>query len=249
MSSFFSPPSDDLVTRDIFPPRFSKNHRLYTWCKLALGVLLHSVQEEMSLREQKRFETRLRIEDAATQLVDERGFADVTVEEICAVAGISRRTFFNYFDSKDSAVLGAPSHEFSEEQKSYLLNTPTDNLFTLAVQLIKEHLIGQHADDTIAERRRRISSDADAAAASLSRKRAKSNEILGLLTQRLTQEPSLRQMPDVSEHTEAILMAGAIREAFWIATASPDFSCDIPFTQRFDSALTLINDFSKGLTW
>lgn len=210
---------------------------------------MHSVQEEMSLREQKRLKTRLRIEDAATHLVDERGFADVTVEEICEAAGISRRTFFNYFDSKDSAVLGNPSREFSEDQKSYFLETPTDSVFKLAVDLIKEHLIGQHSSDDIAERRRRISRDADAAAASLSRKRAKSNEILELLSQRLEKEPSLRRMPSVSPQTEAILIAAAIREAFWIATSSPDFSCAIPFEQRFDSALTLINDYSKGLTW
>ena len=203
----------------------------------------------MSLREQKRLKTRLRIEDAATRLVDERGFADVTVEEICDAAGISRRTFFNYFDYKDSAVLGAPSHEFTEEQRSTFLDAPTDSVFSLAVDLVKGHLVGQHVDDVITQRRRRISSDADAAAASLSRKRAKSNEILSLITERLHQDPSLRQLPAVSAETEAILIASTIREAFWIATASPDFSCDIPFEQRFESALTLINDFSKGLTW
>ena len=203
----------------------------------------------MSLREQKRLKTRLRIEDAATRLVDERGFADVTVEEICDAAGISRRTFFNYFDSKDSAVLGAPSHEFTEDQRSTFLATPTDSVFGLAVNLVKGHLVGQHVDDVITQRRRRISSDADAAAASLSRKRAKSNEILSLITERLHQDPSLRQLPAVSAETEAILIASTIREAFWIATASPDFSCDIPFEQRFESALTLINKFSKGLTW
>ena len=203
----------------------------------------------MSLREQNRLKTRLRIEDAATRLVDERGFADVTVEEICDAAGISRRTFFNYFDSKDSAVLGAPSHEFTEEQRSTFLDAPTDSVFSLAVDLVKGHLVGQHVDDVITQRRRRISSDADAAAASLSRKRAKSNEILSLITERLHQDPSLRQLPAVSAETEAILIASTIREAFWIATASPDFSCDIPFEQRFESALTLLHDFSKGLTW
>ncbi len=101
----------------------------------------------------------------------------------------------------------------------------------------------------IAERRRRISRDADAAAASLSRKRAKSNEVLELLTQRLEKEPALKTMPDVSPHTEALLIAVTIREAFWLATTSPDFSCDIPFEQRFDSALALINNYSKGLSW
>ncbi|OFK92207.1 TetR family transcriptional regulator [Corynebacterium sp. HMSC056E09] len=207
------------------------------------------MQEEMSLREQKRLKTRLRIEDAATRLVDERGFADVTVEEICDAAGISRRTFFNYFDSKDTAVLGAPSHDFTEEQKKAFLSAPTDSVFRLAVDLIKGHLVGQHVNEVITERRRRISGDSDAAAAALSRKRAKSNEILELITERLDQDASLRQMPEVTAETEAILIAFAIREAFWIATASPDFSCDIPFEERFESALTLINKFSKGLTW
>ena len=78
---------------------------------------MHSVQEELSLREQKRLETRLRIEDAATELVDKHSFGEVTIEEICELAGISRRTFFNYFDSKESAVLGAPSADFTAEMR------------------------------------------------------------------------------------------------------------------------------------
>ncbi|MDO5032807.1 TetR/AcrR family transcriptional regulator [Corynebacterium sp.] len=211
--------------------------------------MLHPVQEEMTLREQKRFATRLRIEDAATRLVDERGFADVTVEEICEAAGISRRTFFNYFDSKDSAVLGAPSDEFTESQKDYFLDTPTKSVFLLTVDLVKHHMSGHHADPEIVERRRRIAGDADAAAAALSRKRAKSNEILNLIAQRLQKEPSLQIMPETDPITEAILIGGLIRQAVWLATASPDISCSIPFEERFDQALTLVNDFSKGLKW
>ena len=58
------------------------------------------------LRERKRRETRLRIEDCATELILDRGFHDVTLEEICEKAGISRRTFFNYFNSKDEVAAG-----------------------------------------------------------------------------------------------------------------------------------------------
>ncbi len=210
---------------------------------------MHNVQEEMSLREQKRLETRLRIEDAATSLVDKRGFSATTIEEICEHAGISRRTFFNYFDSKDSAVLGSPSEMFSDDQRTYFLKTPTEDLLHLTVELVKTHMRGHHANHEIAERRRRIAGDPDAAAASLSRKRAKSAEIAELIKLRLEKNPELSLYPDVLPETEALLIGAIVREALWIATASPEINCATPFEDRLDDALKLVINFSKGLKW
>ncbi|CQD11134.1 conserved hypothetical protein [Corynebacterium striatum] len=207
------------------------------------------MQEEMSLREQKRLETRLRIEDAATSLVDKRGFSATTIEEICEHAGISRRTFFNYFDSKDSAVLGSPSEMLSDDQRTYFLKTPTEDLLHLTVELIKNHMRGHHANHEIAERRRRIAGDPDAAAASLSRKRAKSSEIAELIKLRLEKSPELSLYPDVLPETEALLIGAIVREALWIATASPEINCATPFEDRLDDALKLVINFSKGLKW
>lgn len=50
------------------------------------------------------------ISRAAQELVAERGWSQVTVDDIAARAGTSRRTFFNHVDSKESAVLGALPH-------------------------------------------------------------------------------------------------------------------------------------------
>jgi AcrR family transcriptional regulator len=36
----------------------------------------------------------------------ERGLNGYTVEEVCEAAGISRRTFFNYFPTKEDAIIG-----------------------------------------------------------------------------------------------------------------------------------------------
>jgi AcrR family transcriptional regulator len=56
-------------------------------------------------RERRGAETRLRLFRCALQLIAERGFTNVTVEEITEAADVGKGTFFNYFASKDH-VLG-----------------------------------------------------------------------------------------------------------------------------------------------
>ena len=57
------------------------------------------------LRERRRAETTAAVARAALDLACERPWAEVTVDDVAARSGISRRTFFNYFPSKDEALL------------------------------------------------------------------------------------------------------------------------------------------------
>lgn len=67
------------------------------------------------LRERKKRARRDALVDAAQRLVLERGLDAVTVEDVCAAVGVSPRTFFNYFSSKDDAVLGLEDFSVSPE--------------------------------------------------------------------------------------------------------------------------------------
>lgn len=59
----------------------------------------------LGLRERKKLETRETLAKVAVRLAVERGMENVTVDDIAAEAGVSARTFFNYFPSKEDAVL------------------------------------------------------------------------------------------------------------------------------------------------
>jgi AcrR family transcriptional regulator len=61
--------------------------------------------EGMGRRERRAAETRLRLFRCALRLFAERGFPNVTVEDITEAADVGKGTFFNYFVSKDH-VLG-----------------------------------------------------------------------------------------------------------------------------------------------
>jgi AcrR family transcriptional regulator len=57
-----------------------------------------------SRREQNKAATRQAITDAALKLLRGKGPGNFTVEDIAEAAGISRRTFFNYFSSTEAAL-------------------------------------------------------------------------------------------------------------------------------------------------
>ena len=77
------------------------------------------------LRERKKAETHQALAKAALDLADRLGPERVTVEAIADAAGVSPRTFFNYFPSKEDAIVGiAPAQ--SSALLADLLSRPED---------------------------------------------------------------------------------------------------------------------------
>lgn len=89
---------------------------------------------EEGLRERKKREREQALRRAALDLTAENGFANVTIEAICERAGVSRRTFFNYFGNKEEALLGRSDTVFDDEDRpaiaEFEAGGPTGQLLT-----------------------------------------------------------------------------------------------------------------------
>lgn len=70
-------------------------------------------------------ETRHALERAAIELTLEHGLDNVTIEQIAEHADVSPRTFFNYFPSKEAAVLGVTAKEANGDVLAHFPDRPS----------------------------------------------------------------------------------------------------------------------------
>ncbi|GAA4530238.1 TetR/AcrR family transcriptional regulator [Brachybacterium paraconglomeratum] len=80
-------------------------------CRTYDGLVNETTEPDQSLglRELKKRQSRLAMHRAALELVSEHGLGGVTVEAIAHRAGVSTRTFFNHWSTKESAIIGVLS--------------------------------------------------------------------------------------------------------------------------------------------
>ena len=105
--------------------------------------------EHAGLRERKKIATRQALGIAAMRLAAERGLENVLVEDIAEAAGVSARTFNNYFASKYEAIC-ALAFDRSMRIGAALRNRPADEpLWDAVVAAVMSEYGG--ADTALAE--------------------------------------------------------------------------------------------------
>jgi len=98
----------------------------------------------MSRRQRRAAETRLRLFRCALKLFAERGFPNVTVEDITQAADVGKGTFFNYFESKEH-VLGVMAEiQLGKVRESAALAEHGQH----TIQFALHHLFHRAAEET-----------------------------------------------------------------------------------------------------
>jgi len=69
-----------------------------------MGLEVYTVPMPAAIAERKRRAVRGELSEVALRLLRDRAFDSLTIDEIAAAAGVSRRTFFRYFTSKEDVV-------------------------------------------------------------------------------------------------------------------------------------------------
>lgn len=88
------------------------------------------------LRERKRAALERDLASAALALVESRGFSAVTVDDIVAMTGVSRRTFSNHFACKEDAVAAVVLHRASDALGTWRAPPGHDGLVPLVRSLV-----------------------------------------------------------------------------------------------------------------
>ncbi len=188
-----------------------------------------------SLRDRKRRATMVAIENAATSLVLEYGFDAVTVDQICAAAEISKRTFFNYVPSKEAAVIGATPEDVTEADRAAFLGRGEEGVLDALLRLYLAAFAATRTADrdqtaTLAQRRRAIfRAEPELAAARMTASSRFQLRLTDLVIVHLDRHPSLRRLAGVAVEAEAracvalVAASANLGLSAWLARDSATF--------------------------
>jgi len=105
------------------------------------------------LRERKKADTRRALSDAALQLALEQGFDSVTREAIASMAGVSLRTFNNYFSGKYEALAYRQTQRMRRSVAEFRRRPADEPLWTAITAAVVGSLETDFADVTGIENR------------------------------------------------------------------------------------------------
>ncbi|SMX91789.1 transcriptional regulator, TetR family [Brevibacterium sp. Mu109] len=226
-----------------------------------------------SLRDRKARLTRESIHRAAVRLSYERGLDAATVAQIADEAGISQRTFFNYFASKEDAIIGTATSGPDERLVHDALASAdfSSGVLATTADVVRDILSRSLGDEETEQIRRALfmrepalvqrNADAGGALATM---------LIDALTPRLADEVATLALPDGTTTRDAVRMIvlialAPLRHSFVRPKPPPGESADeasadeaaadeaaaestpTNLHERFDTSLALFRTVLEGI--
>jgi AcrR family transcriptional regulator len=172
-------------------------------------------------RDRKKLATRRALQWAALGLVADRGYANVTVEEIAEAADVSARTFFNYFPSKEAAVIGHDPDLFDTLHDAVIERPAGESAFEAvrAVVRVRSERFAQEADGVTGDpgewfrRMKTVQTDPHLRAAHAAHTAAYERVIVTAVAERLGTDPEIDPYPALL--AAAAVAASRIAVVYW----------------------------------
>jgi len=190
------------------------------------------------LRERKKQATRSALSEAALRLTVERGLEQVRVEDIAAEAGVSPRTFNNYFSSKEEAIVAAGTDRVARVREALRARPAGESLWQAVSHAVTELFPDDGEPDRAWVAKVRLVK----AAPALMAEQLKSD---AAAERALAQEIAARTGTDAERDLYPRLAAAAVVAAVHVAL---DYWLDAPATTTLRSTLTRsLQEVAAGL--
>lgn len=194
----------------------------------------------VGLRERKKEQTRERLKQVAFELFSERGFDDVTVDEIAERAEVSKSTLFRYFEAKED-LLFADAVAHRDALVSALADRPREEPVLVSLRASLRSLAADYQADRLraVERNRIMSESPTLAARSLERQVAWEEGLAAVILPRLADQPDAAIRAQVLAAVSMAVVRIATRR--WVASDD-----DSQMIDHVLSALDLLIDELEG---
>jgi AcrR family transcriptional regulator len=191
------------------------------------------VADALGLRERKKLRTQQQLQEAALELFLERGFENVTTDDIAAAVEVSKTTFYRYFESKEGALLGNTAERLASIRHS-LESRPVDEPVLDAVRHAMVSMVSQYDRDAMLLKSRVARDSPSLRARNLEQQAAWESVVANFVRSRLPDSPE-------RELQSRVIAANVIASA----RATVDYWLD---TEGRDELAGLVDDVLGTLT-
>jgi AcrR family transcriptional regulator len=210
---------------------------------------MHAMQDGVAtgLRARKKAATKRAIEIAAVDIAFERGHEGATAEAIAAKAGVSLRTFFNYFPSKDLAIIGKHMALIQSSEALAILEACDCGLLKGIVRVSGRCVVRSDIPLDVARRRHRLTGASPVLLQAYMLEVAKLEEWLAeVVAEYLESHPELHH-PSLSLDDEALLAVGLVSAAirFQLRRGGEHDPDKVLADDEIESAIDMMADINR----